>query len=456
MGKYVNELRCLNKNLLSEVDKFPPGSLVLSLEFLTEDKTDEVDFKVDACGHCLFSNDIQAKRSCIKEIKDLGFDSTDYETILAEISHDRLSQIKNEYHAFFGLGMSSSKDIRFNIYLKPSIRPATGLSSLKPKNPSRLLIKELDVALGKSIDYILSKQQENGKWTDFELPVGKSNAWITGYVAYNLANIGTSFDTHKIETSLSLAAKWCIENMNHDGGWGYNERCDTDADSTAYIILFLSSIDQATKKKSYEKLLSFQNEDGGFSTYRIENSTDSWGISHTDVTPVALMALLTKFSRDNKRILLGERYILSQINKKGYWNSFWWNSPIYSSYVNLSFLEKIGSLRDRNKILRYLMHEFKFKNAFECALLAGCIMSIRTKAEEPKLTELVKWMLTNQQENGCWIDEPILRLTYSNSTNPWSTNNSGKLFADKNKLFVTATVMRCISIYRDVLMRPST
>ena len=31
--------------------------------------------------------------------------------------------------------------------------------------------------------YLQSKQQDDGKWIDFDLEVGRSTAWITAYVA---------------------------------------------------------------------------------------------------------------------------------------------------------------------------------------------------------------------------------------------------------------------------------
>ena len=75
--------------------------------------------------------------------------------------------------------------------------------------------KHLERALCLSVDYILSRQQTDGSWLDWELPPGQSSTWTTAYVGGKL----TSLDNHhrdRASTATASASRWLAKKMFSD------------------------------------------------------------------------------------------------------------------------------------------------------------------------------------------------------------------------------------------------
>jgi hypothetical protein len=95
------------------------------------------------------------------------------------------------------------------------------------------------------------------------------------------------------------ADAWLRASEFPDGGWGYAEQTGPDADSTSLALLFLRT--RGGNVTSERRLCTYQQPDGGFSTYGQDASHGSWVQSHPDVTAIALLALLpTPFSRTER------------------------------------------------------------------------------------------------------------------------------------------------------------
>ena len=44
-------------------------------------------------------------------------------------------------------------------------------------------------AVEKAVDFIVAAQQQ-GQWEDYDLPVGVSTEWVTGFIGWTLADVG--------------------------------------------------------------------------------------------------------------------------------------------------------------------------------------------------------------------------------------------------------------------------
>ena len=302
--------------------------------------------------------------------------------------------------------------------------------------------RALEEGLVAGVDYVLSRQSSEGSWKDWELPPGESRVWTTAFVGYKLGGLSESFKGRSIGARRA-ASEWLLKSIFPDSGWGYNEAVESDADSTAHAILFLCSEGKRVPKESYRRLSEFQCADGGFSTYIAPGGTGSWVVSHPDVTPTALLALLTKYSRKDRLIQSGMSYVI-QSASSGCWNSFWWDSFLYSTAANLSLMQRAGVRFDTRRTTEALV-QTNPRNAFEVALLLLTLSYADRDTWTAHAKALLDRLLGEQQIDGSWESKPILRVTNTGCSKPWELSDSGPLFRDPNRLFTSCVVLEALS-----------
>jgi hypothetical protein len=303
--------------------------------------------------------------------------------------------------------------------------------------------EDVEHSITASLDFILANESRDGSWVDWQLPVGESDAWMTAFVGYKLRIVPDHL-RYKTAGPVGRASEWILRNEYVDGGWGYNESVGSDADSTAYAIMFLASVGKTIPERSFVHLREFQREDGGFATYLARN--DSWGFSHPDVSPIALLALLTKYQCKDPFIDRGFRYVLKQRTSEGLWNSFWWDTFLWSTETNLSLLNTVKSQWDVNEITKTIesLLQVRPSNAFEAALLISCIFHTNSEFGLEKASEWVDQLLREQLSDGSWKSEPILRLVKYHYFEPWKCEDSGILYCDPKRIFTTSTVFEAL------------
>jgi len=291
--------------------------------------------------------------------------------------------------------------------------------------------------------YILGCQAADGSWRDWNLPPGESLPWTTAFVGYRLIRTPAKLAA-LCEAATHHAAKWLLGAEFSGGGWGYNERVGTDADSTACAILFLASQGSSIAGRSYRRLKSFQLPDGGFSTYLAGNGAGSWGIAHPDVSAAALLALLARYPPESATIARGIEHVLARRTPAGLWNSFWCPSPLFATEASLSLLDKVGVMSDTASACESI-RALTPRNAFECALMVSIIGFLHRDFPSAPLRALIKRLLEEQKADGSWESEPILRVTRRDCFEPWKENEAGSLYHDPHRLFTSATVLEAMS-----------
>ncbi len=299
----------------------------------------------------------------------------------------------------------------------------------------------LEESITTGLRYIIEHQHDDGHWEDFQLPPGRSDMWVTAYIGLKLKEISERLNLTGFKLQLDKAAVWLEQKRCGGVGWGYNESCAPDADSTSFVLLFLSAMKRDIPDKDIHSLVNFVADDGGVRTYNIQDPTDFWGISHPDVTPVAGLAFL-RLLPNNRSILNGIRkYVTVNQNENGSWNSYWWNTFLYSTNQNLSFLVESG-YPAKLDILRDTVLSAKCNSPFQTALCLNCrrLLSIPADGIPEILTE-------GQQQSGSWTSIPMLRVTYSSMAEPWLLEDSGKLYRDENELYTTITILDSLAYY---------
>jgi hypothetical protein len=300
------------------------------------------------------------------------------------------------------------------------------------------------VAITKGLWFLLERQSSDGAWRDFALEPGTSDAWTTAYIAGCLSQVTEGDESIEISSALRSAAHWLTTAMRPDGGWGYNANAPVDSDSTALAILFLSTIiDVFVPAKSYERLTRFQNDDGGFATFERAGASNTWGMSHPDVTPTALRALLTRFSWDDAIVRRGLAHSRATLNEEHLWDSYWWTTPLYATLANIRLLEEGQISYDRQNVLRAVRDLPISTNVFEVAL-RGEILGMIDRAN-PRLIQIRDYLKDAQHPDGKWrANSPILRVTDPRCRTPWREANAGLLVSDPHNLFTTATVLHSL------------
>jgi hypothetical protein len=298
----------------------------------------------------------------------------------------------------------------------------------------------LERSIADGVDLILSLQSADGSWTDWDLPPGSSSTWTTAYVGYKLRRLPRHLKAEAAPHILA-ASDWLLDNAFADGGWGYNAAVGSDADSTSFAILFLASAGRRVPEPAYTHLARYQRPDGGFSTYLPDGRSNSWTVSHPDVTPVALLAVLTQTAPDRRALHRGIDYVLKQQTPEGRWHSFWWDSFLYGTEASLSLLHAV----DVEPVAAANLSRFSPANAFEAALLISSLLYTDPSGLRDIVIHLTDALIAQQQPDGGWETTPILRITRRDCPEPWTSDDPSPLFSDPHRLFTTSTALDALS-----------
>lgn len=305
-------------------------------------------------------------------------------------------------------------------------------------------LRALHQAIDGGLDFLLRGQQADGRFIDWALPPGPASAWPTAYVGLVVARLPEG-GRQRGAAATRAAARWLQANPDAGGGWGYNDSVGADADSTAFALRLLAREDLRIDTRHVDRLLAFQRGDGGFSTYGSDAGVGTWGRSHADVSAAcgsALEALGSAVAPAVRQRCLV--FVATQRRPDGLWPSFWWRSPWYATHAGLTLLKAAGvALRPLDAAC--FRGEDKPQNPFEWALALECSLLAAPRMEAPAAA-LLSALLAVQQADGGWPSAPVLRLARRDCATPWAVADGGPLFADPQRLFTSATVLRALAL----------
>jgi squalene cyclase len=340
---------------------------------------------------------------------------------------------------------------------------------------------DLEKAIMAATNFIKEKYSADGLWHDFYTLAGTSSDWVTGFISYAIAH------SNRPNGQVMRALKTLLFRQRPNGGWSYNETVPTDCDSTAWVLMALSTaptwrpsaIQRAIQYIKYHQ----HDQSGGFSTYSIRDGIDrfmgvsdrhlisGWVTVHPCVTGVVIQSLLAHGeTTQNELVKAAVEYLLQERNASGIWRSYWWKGYAYSTYHALRALSmaRVMSMQEANQTSRFLLLEQQenggwsdgsskesetFATSF--ALLSLLLFpSAETLAAAQKGTA---WLLQYQCHDGGWPTVPILRIPPPMVNSPenvetWRINQEGTgvIIEDQERLFTSAAALWALSVFRSM------
>jgi squalene cyclase len=330
----------------------------------------------------------------------------------------------------------------------------------------------------RSTEFLLDRRGADNLWRDFETLAGQSSDWVTAFVTYALSR---SLDDSRV---LLPSIKELLFRQRPNGGWSYNESVPTDCDSTAWVLLALSTAPIArpsTLMRARRYLLGHQDdESGGFSTYDPRDGIDrylrvsnprllrGWYAAHPCVTAVAMRSLSDHAHPTIRRaVRRAADHLMRTREPCGRWRSYWWNGLSYGSYHALCALggariiDRLECRRALDRVIadqrtdggwtdRSLPNGDVFATAFS-------LLTLLLVPDEPSWTAAgrgVAFLLGAQEADGGWPSTPILRIPRPFSTEPgretdWIEDalGTGVVIADAARLFTTAAATWAVATY---------
>lgn len=317
-----------------------------------------------------------------------------------------------------------------------------------------------------ALKYIIDNQEDNGSWNDYFNNAGMSDVWATGFIACFLAELKSGA---KLNEVLNRSKKFINEHKwSKTNTWGYNSSWIPDADSTSFALLALSSHGHNISQEQLVPWFSFQNGDGGFSTYnnktllKISLNTDSitdfdgWLQSHPCVSAVAyyLLCKLGIQNSESARLRQNLMMILSKPDKEAYWwNDFSYVSTFLLKAAIISKDQELKRICEDDIVLNYERTRDS-ENYFYIGLLVDALSQEKTILQKHSgiLSDMVSLLKKNQKNDGSWEGNYSLRMPHPEIINPgkdnitWNKDTKGTniIVKDFNGLFTTTVCLSAI------------
>lgn len=291
-----------------------------------------------------------------------------------------------------------------------------------------------------AVGYLVRAQHPAGSWTDFWLPVGTSDAWVTAYVGLALAAAGGSSLPAGAARAAAAAARraagWLLAHQRPYAGWGYNADVPVDADSTAHAVSLLARLGMDVPRGALRLLHRHKVPGEGYRTYAWSDPEHQWGRPCSDVTAAVLRALHDAGELHGAGMREAWQQMLAGAqDNNGWWRGYWWPAPAYTTGLALEVWDAAGrpTLRASPGAGEPITSAFDLAWTVHALALLGLL---------PGATPLAGQLVATQEYDGSWRDAPILHAPPSH---PGTGGARGPIVVrDARRLFTTASAVRAL------------
>ncbi|MBZ5522669.1 MAG: terpene cyclase/mutase family protein [Acidobacteriia bacterium] len=254
-------------------------------------------------------------------------------------------------------------------------------------------------AIAAGLDFLFASHRSQ-HWTDFCRLPEHSDAWVTAYVLASLAEIPAGYLGFTGRQRLQESLEWLLDIQGSDGGWGFNVRAESDAESTAWVVKALHGHHRAFHESAIRLIERCRRPDGGFGAFAPESpSGRAWTLGSPDVTAVVISA----FGGSDPLAADFLRSCWLQTNRP--LPAFRIQSRFYTCALVLEWEEPEGSWPVLEKLCE-LMSWNKADNAFDQALLLRCL----TRLQIQKSGSVAAGLRRLQRFDGSWPASASLTL----------------------------------------------
>jgi hypothetical protein len=334
---------------------------------------------------------------------------------------------------------------------------------------SNILVSEntLSNAIHNAFNYLETNQNEDGSWSDFMTSAGTGKAWITGYVGSQIAE-------HFPDTpSLQKTKKLLLEDV--ESLLSYNDSIFQDGDSTTFILSLTQQLN-LPNQEIRTNWFNYLHASGGWQTYiheqplreRLELPEDvsvtAWFSPKVCVSAAAVTILK---EIDPSAFNKTAAYLVKNINSSGYWESYWWTSPVYATAYAIIALANLPEhkttcenacnwlLTQQQPDGSWLNPPTAKPNAFYSALALNSLLAFDKTLHKSAIKKGVNWLQNNQTTDGSWQTDRILQIPATGVEKPqsvknWRNSSFGVncITDDHNRVFTTSTVLNFLATYQ--------
>jgi hypothetical protein len=402
--------------------RYPDRFFFLSLESHPDGAS--LTIKVDLAVTGWRDNDRDLVAATGGLLDRLGLDASALHSYLRVLGVTRPSAQSADLIRLVGLGYEPDGSTHVNIYLEPPLNVRDEPASIKTQNAK----PSVESALARGLRWLVDSRHDS-HWADYELPVGRSNRWVTAYVLCQLAHVPPSLSTSALRRSVAETLIWLEGARTRHGGWGYNDRTSDDADSTGLSVLALRAHERPVPSGALGVLRRCVHEDGGVSTYPPGSVPGgSWTMPVADVTTTAALALEGDIDPTV--------WLESQQLSSGLWTSFWWTTSLYATVSAIAWLSRASNSKpDCLDTTRVALSRYVASGSFERALLT----TARSELHLCRSSDYASELCDEQHHDGSWGPAAFLRLTNPDCPNPADVIDGGRVFVDTDRVLTTST-----------------
>lgn len=337
-------------------------------------------------------------------------------------------------------------------------------------------------AIDNAIDFLIRVRNNERLWSDFKVPTGESDEWVTGYVGSVMAGSG-------IPQAVEAAREtWEVHGPKHFfkglGGWAYNRYSPEDADSTAWGIRYARNLGLGDKLRvtaALDFLSKHRMADGGMATYiskeplrRLvsadsDDSVRGWMNTHACVT--AAVANDPVFNN------ILTPFLVTKQKLQGGWDAYWWEDSVYTSALAVEALVINGKEKNRHAIERarsgaldlFTDHQaictgrYPGGSPFATALgVKTILLADATTGGISKSAEALRWLIAQQKSDGSWEPSAVMQVPPGYVMAPSGREEGSKskegyrhgiITTDQHAIFTTATVLDSLLLACKMLTR---